>query len=164
MKFTKDEIFTMYGLPRFMYNSADTVQMDIEQQTLNFKNFTILPITAIYIAELQDKLLKKADLLKDIAIRFDTDVLIDADITAKANAYRSMVTSGMASPNEAIIAMGNKPIENENGDLHYIQSQNLPIESYDLYVKDKFSSVVGDTQTTGEKEPTTENKGSTAKE
>jgi len=141
MNYTRDEIFTMYGIPRFMYNSSDTVQLDIEQQSLNYKNFTLSPIIAIYVAELQDKLLKKEDLISGYGIKYDTSVMIDADITAKTTAYRNMVTAGMASPNEAIMALGNKPIDNENGDLHYIQSQNLPIESYDLYVKDKFQNI-----------------------
>ena len=142
MNFTKDEIFTMYGIPRFMYNASDTVQMDIEQQSLNYRLFTIAPIAKIYSAELEYKLLSKKELLDGYTIEFDTDTLIDADLQTKSIAYRNLSTAGLISPNEAIEALGFKPIESENGDLHYIQSQNLPIESYDLYVKDKFQSSV----------------------
>ena len=130
MKFTKDEIFALYGIPSFMYAASNEVQMDIEQQSLNFKTFTIAPVVSIYEEELAYKLLSKEDRINDVSIDFDLDKLVESDLKTKANAYRSLVTSGLMSPNEGIAKFGGEPIDGEYGDYHYLQTQYLNLEDY----------------------------------
>lgn len=128
MKFSKDEIYTMYGIPKFMVSDANTVQMDIEQQTKSFTTFTLSPIIGVYKNELEYKLFEAKEIVGGISVDYETEVLIATDITAQANAYSRLVTTGIMTPNEAIIKMGNTPIEGGAGDKHYQQLQYYPME------------------------------------
>jgi len=130
MRFTKEEIYTMYGIPTFMYSNTETIQTDIEQQTLSFKTFTLSPITSVYEEEIKYKMLNKEDLMEGINIRMNMDALLEADMAAKATAFRSLTTAGIITPNEATKEMGFKESENPNMDKHYLQVQNEAIESY----------------------------------
>ena len=128
MKFTEKEIYTMYGIPPFMY--TDTAAGDIEQQTLQFKTFTIAPTVKMYEEELDYKLLTKKERLNGVEVKFNTDYLIESDLSTKANAYGTMVMRGMMTPNEAAAKVGSNPIEGPFGDMHLVQTQMIPLELY----------------------------------
>lgn len=133
LKFTRDEITAMYGIPSFMINDKEIQQMDIEQQSLEFRSFTLAPITRIYQEELEFKLLSDKDRRNGITIEFDTDVLVEVDIETKAMAYNKMVTTGLMSPNEAAAKLGTQPIQGPFGDMKFLQAQYVPIEMFDKY-------------------------------
>lgn len=125
-----DSISNIFNVPNFMLSGSDT-QKNIEEQTLYFKAFCIAPIADIYATELNIKLLSKDELLSGRRFSFDGRVLIEMDIKTLTTAARLQVTAGMASLNEGIRMVGNKPINTPTGDLHFVQQQNQAIENYD---------------------------------
>jgi len=131
MKFTRDEICNMYGIPSFLYNSSDSVQLDIEQQSLAFRTFTLAPIAKIYAEEIAFKSLTKDEILDDIFINFDTSVMIETDLVSKANAYAKMIQSGLMSPNQAALKIGTDPVESEAGDWKFVQQQLIALQQYE---------------------------------
>lgn len=133
-KFAKKEIYSLYNIPPYFHGEGDN--QNIEEQLLEFKNFTIAPIAAIYIAELESKLLYKNELINNIHITFDNNALLDADITTKSNAAKTMINAGTMTPNQGAKFLGNEPIDSPFGDLHFIQTQNQPIEYYDKWKND----------------------------
>lgn len=126
LKFTNSEIISAFGVPSFLM-SYETTQ-SIENQTLEFKTFTLNSILATYKNEIAVKMLSTTELEQGVYIDFDYSVLLDADLTTKTNAYKTLVTNGLCTHNEAIVRLGFKTIESENANLHYIQAQYLPIE------------------------------------
>jgi len=131
MKFTRDEICNMYGIPSFLYNSTDSVQLDIEQQSLAFRTFTILPIINIYSEEIKYKSLSKEDILNDVAISFDTTVMVETDLVSKANAYAKMIQSGLITPNEAAKKVGTDKVDSPAGDYKFVQQQLISLQEYE---------------------------------
>jgi len=138
LAFNRDEIASAYGIPNYMMNNSDSSQ-SIEQQSLQFRNFTISPILSIYRNELNYKLLTKKEISEGYSIDFDSDVLIDSDLVSKTRAYQIQATNGLATHNEVIEKLGNKKINHSNADKHRIQKQYGMIES-DMIEEDKKES------------------------
>ena len=128
LKFTNQEIISAFGIPSFLM-SYETTQ-SIENQTLEFKTFTLNAILAGYKAEIENKLFTSEELNKGYYIDFDYSVLLDADLKTKAESYKTLVTNGLCTHNEALVRLGFKTIENDNGNKHYMQAQYLKIEDY----------------------------------
>lgn len=126
LKFTNSEIISAFGVPSFLM-SYETTQ-SIENQTLEFKTFTLNSILATYRNEIENKMLTTDEINKGYYIDFDYTILLEADIKTKATAYKDLVTNGLITHNEAIQRLGFKPIEGEAGKLHFIQMQYQPIE------------------------------------
>ena len=131
MKFTRDEIMALYGVPQFMYASSNEAQADIEQQTLRFKTFTIAPIIRIYEEELDYKLLTKEERVSGVTTKFNLDAMLEADLTTKASSYGALAKAGIITLNEASEKMGFSRTDNSNMDKHYLQVQNFPVEEFE---------------------------------
>lgn len=128
LKFTNEQIISAFGIPSFLM-SYETTQ-SIENQTLEFKTFTLNNILASYKSELENKLLSSKEIEEGYSIDFDYSNLLDVDLETKANAYQKLVTNGLITPNEAISKLGlGKPIEGDRGNKHYLQAQYLDLES-----------------------------------
>lgn len=130
LKFTRDEICSAYGVPNYMLNENDA-QLNVEQQTLSFRTFTIEPILAQYAAELQFKLLTTKEIEQGLSFKYNSNVLIDSDLKTKSEAYKTLVQNAMMSPNEAIQVFGYEPVKSANGDCHYMQQQMIQVENYE---------------------------------
>jgi len=130
MRFTRDEIYTMYGIPRFLWAAGGEVQYDIEQQSLNFKTFTLAPIARVYEEELMYKLLTKRERKAGVVIKFDMEGLLEADLKTKATAYKDMLMSGIVSPNEAAEKLGFSTVDSAWADEKYLQSQMIAISNF----------------------------------
>lgn len=130
LKYTRDEIASAFGVPNFMLNENDA-QLNVEQQTLSFRTFTIEPILSQYAAELGFKLLTSVEISNGLKFKYDSNVLIDSDLKTKSEAYKTLVQNGMMAPNEAIRVFGFEPIKSEHGDKHYMQQQMIQIENYE---------------------------------
>lgn len=126
LKFTNSEIISAFGVPSFLM-SYETTQ-SIENQTLEFKTFTLNSILASYKNEIENKMLSTAELDEGHYIDFDYSVLLDADLATKTNAYQTLVSNGLCTHNEAITRLGFKAIDSDNANKHYLQMQYTPIE------------------------------------
>lgn len=143
MKFSRDEICNMYGLPSFFYNSTEAVQMDIEQQSRNFTMFTVSPILSVYVAEIRDKMLSKEEVLGGYDIKFDTTVLVETDLTSMANAYAKMIQSGICTPRQASDRFGFETGNFEALDWTYTQTQLIPLNLVSEYGHPMFNKMSG---------------------
>ena len=81
LKFTNSEIISAFGVPSFLM-SYETTQ-SIENQTLEFKTFTLNSILASYKNEIEMKMLTSSEIEQGHYIDFDYSVLLDADLTHK---------------------------------------------------------------------------------
>lgn len=126
LKFTNSEIISAFGVPSFLM-SYETTQ-SIENQTLEFKTFTLNSILAGYKNEIENKMLSTTELDQGYYIDFDYSILLEADLDTKAKAYQLLATNGLCTPNEAIVRLGFKTIDTDGGNKHYLQAQYIPIE------------------------------------
>jgi HK97 family phage portal protein len=133
LKFTRDEIMSMYGIPSFMVNDKEVQQMDIENQSMAFRFFTIAPIIAGYKAELEMKLLTVSERRRGYTIDYNTDVLIEISFKNKIEALGMALAKGVYTPEEVAAKAGSRMIPTEFGKYHYIQTQNVPVERYGEY-------------------------------
>lgn len=118
LKFTNEQIISAFGIPSFLM-SYETTQ-SIENQTLEFKNFTLNTILASYKNEIENKLLTTKELEEGYSIDFDYSVLLDADLKTKAESYKTLFTNGLIGQKEAIKKLGYTYNDN---DLYVIQKQ-----------------------------------------
>jgi HK97 family phage portal protein len=128
LKFTNAEIISAFGVPSFLM-SYETTQ-SIENQTLEFKTFTLNNILAAYKNEIEMKMLTSTEIEQGYSIDFDYSILLEADLSTKTTAYQQLVTNGLITPNEAIIKLGlGATIKSEWGNKHYMQMQYLDLEN-----------------------------------
>lgn len=135
-RFAREEIANLFGIPKSMFEATDNNE-SIEQQTRMFLALTLTPIIEAYIAELESKLLTAEEVRAGVHIEFNTEKLIETDIKTKAEIVTMQVTKGIMTPNEGAQKMGNNPIEGIYGNLHWVQTQNKPLEYYDQWEEDK---------------------------
>jgi HK97 family phage portal protein len=129
INFSKADIYEMYGLPvpdRKSYNS-------MEQETLNLKTNTLQPIARMYRQELEKKLLTDKDLEQDNSIEFNLNAVVEVDMKTRTEHLKTLHGSGVISSNAWAKIEGHETYA--GGDLHFIQSQNIPVEEYEKYAK-----------------------------
>jgi len=132
LRFTREDISAAYGVLLGMVDGSFE-KMDVEQLTTLFKNNTMGPIVAIYMAEINGKLLTRAELERGFSVEFDVMALIGMDYVAKVTAIKEQVVNMLMTPNEGAKKLGNKPIPGKWGNMHYGQAQYIPLENYDQY-------------------------------
>ncbi|MCW0484664.1 phage portal protein [Prolixibacteraceae bacterium A06] len=136
LKFTNQEIISAFGVPSFLM-SYETTQ-SIENQTLEFKTFTLNSILAAYKNEIEVKMFTSSEIEQGYYIDFDYSTMLEADLTTKAAAYKELVTNGLITPNEAIKKIGlGMPINSKYGNLHYQQMQYIPTEERQTTLENK---------------------------
>jgi len=131
-KFAREEIANLFGIPKFMFESTGSND-SIEQQTRQFLAFTISSVLEMYASEFEFKLLTVRQIDMGQKIIYDTEKLIETDAKTKMEVIATQVAKGLMTPNEGAMLMGNMPIESAYGDLHWVQSQNQPIEYYNQW-------------------------------
>lgn len=132
LKFTREDIAAAYGLPLFMVDGS-AERLDVEQLTTLFRTNTMGPVTAIYMAEINGKLLTRAELAAGFSVMFDVMALIGMDYQTKVTAIKDQVVNALMTPNEGAKRLGNLPINSEWGNFHYTQAQYIPLERRDQY-------------------------------
>lgn len=132
MNLKKQDVAGVFTIPMYMLGETNTGD-NAEQSSLMFRNYTISPIAKIYRSELEFKLLTEADREAGVTIEFDLDALVEADLSTRTKAIAEQVKSGLMTPNEGAIKMGNSVIDGEYGNMHYMQAQYIPLEQYGEY-------------------------------
>lgn len=98
MQFSVTDICRFFGVPPHMV--ADLTQStnnNIEQQSLEYRLFTMLPIAKAWESSISYEFLSDE---ADLAPKFDLDELNRADSTARGNFYKTMFNLGAYSPND----------------------------------------------------------------
>lgn len=134
LKFTREDISAAYGIPLFMVDGS-AEKLDVEQLTTLFKNNTMGPVVSIYMAEINGKLLTRNELSMGMTVQFDVMSLIGMDYQTLVSGIKEQVVNGLMTPNEGAKRLGNKPINGEYANMHYMQAQYIPLENYASFNK-----------------------------
>lgn len=133
LEMSKRDIAALYGVPLNLIGLDGGSYASIEQNSLNFKVNTLQPIARMYRQELESKLLMYNELDEGISIEFNLSAIVETDMTTRINYLKTLSGMGVISANDVARMEGFNTYE--NGDLHFIQSQNIPIEDYEKYAK-----------------------------
>lgn len=132
LRFTREDISAAYGIPLFMVDGS-AEKLDVEQLTTLFKNNTMGPIVARYMAEINSKLLTRQELESGFSVMYDVMSLIGMDYQTLVQGIKEQVVNGLMSPLEGALKLGNKPITGEWAKKHFMQAQYIPLEDYSNY-------------------------------
>lgn len=116
MQFSVTDICRFFGVPPHMV--ADLTQStnnNIEQQSLEYRLFTMFPISTAWKYSISYNFLEDEDNLEP---DFDLDELNRADSTARGNFYKTMFGIGAYSPNRILQNENEDPFE--GGDQRFI--------------------------------------------
>lgn len=99
-KFSINDIARWFGVPPHMIADLERATFsNIEQQNLNFSQFSILPYVILIEQELNRKLLREDE--KDtMYFKLNMDGLLRGDMASRYTAYQVGIQNGVISPNE----------------------------------------------------------------
>jgi HK97 family phage portal protein len=101
MSLTTQRIATAFCVPPHLAGDLSRATFsNIESQSLDYINGTLMPIIKQYEQELQYKLLTKSQILSGYTFQFDEMELLRGDSDARANYYEKMLRVGVISRNE----------------------------------------------------------------
>jgi len=113
-EFNIDEIARYFNInPVLLGDLSHTSYNTIEAANIDLVSHTLMPYIAILEDEFNRKLIKPSEYGK-ISIDFDETYILNGDKTANANYYKSLVSGGIMTINEARKALG--LCEKENAD------------------------------------------------
>jgi HK97 family phage portal protein len=112
--------------------SSDVKYSNVEQQDLFFAKHTIAPWVVNIEQELRRKLLRPVE-RDNYEFKFSMLSLMRGDMAARANYYHTLLSDGVLSVNEVRSLEDRNAIE--NGELHLVQVNQIPLESMRDYAK-----------------------------
>ena len=123
-----DDICRLYRVPPHMIAKLDRATFsNIEQQSLDFVMYTILPYLRRIEHSVSKWLIRPAD-RKKIFFRFNFEGLLRADSAARAGLYSTLLQNSVLTPNE-VRALENRPKSDEPGmDSFRVQSNMISVE------------------------------------
>lgn len=123
-KITRSKVAMVYNIPPHLLGDySDTSFSSQEQQMLEFLMLTMLPIVTAYEAELNKKLLTKAQRNRGYHFKFDMDAILRADAATQAEVDYKAVRSAWKTPDEIRAnrhmpphpnGIGNKPLVSQD--------------------------------------------------
>lgn len=134
---SEQTIASAFGVPVSMLGHSDNKFANFQESALNFKQNTMSALMNIFLSELNFKLLEPAERMNDVEFDFDAEQLIDTNLIEKANVHKILKDAGAMSVNEMARKWNLEGVKNEYGDMHYMQSQYIPLEKYEQYASNK---------------------------
>jgi HK97 family phage portal protein len=116
MKYSDAKIYQMFGVPAHMVGDTERATSwgtGIEQQTIGFVTYTLLPIMNLLETTLERKLLPDGG---QWFIEYEMKGLLRGDTAARSQWHRTMIESGVSSPNDVRRYENEDPIE--GGDVY----------------------------------------------
>jgi len=126
-KFQKSEIAALFKVPPYMLGDMEKSTFNnMEQMATNFVMNTLMP-WAVKIEQAMWKALLTEDEKERYFFRFNLNTLMRGDFKTRTEGYRTMINSGIMTPNEA------RALEDMNsmgvkGDNHYMQMNMATLE------------------------------------
>jgi len=128
-KYQRSEIAALYGIPPHLIGDLDRATFsNIEQQSLDFVQQTMLPWCREWEASLNRSLLSEEE-QDEYFVEFNVDGLLRADSTARAAFYTSLWNLGVLSANEIREKENMNPLEEDGADLHFVQLNMQTLEN-----------------------------------
>lgn len=126
-QFSTLEIARIFRVPPHMIQdlSQGASYSSIEQQSINFVQYTIQPWVTRWEAALKFQLLN-AKSEKNHFVRFDIEELIRGDLKSRTEAIVSQLKYGLASINEGRTKLDMNPTEDEVGDMIFVDQNMKP--------------------------------------
>ncbi|MEK4993286.1 phage portal protein [Paenibacillus sp. FSL H7-0918] len=127
-KITRSRVATVLNMPVTMLGETDGASYSsMEQMSLEFVTYTLLPIVRQYEQEFNRKLLTAQQRQQGLYFKFTVGALLRGDMTTRGEFYFKMIRSGVFKPNEAR-AWEELPPE-DGGDKLYISGDLYPIDT-----------------------------------
>jgi HK97 family phage portal protein len=99
-KFSINDVARWFGVPPHMIADLERATFsNIEQQNLNFSQFSILPYVVLIEQELNRKLLRE-DEKESMYFKLNMDGLLRGDMQSRYTAYQIGIQNGIVNPNE----------------------------------------------------------------
>ena len=127
MRFQVEQIARIFRVPLFMIQSTEkntSWGSGIEQMSLGFVRFTLLPWIKRWEAAIYKDLISEVDTNSDYIVKFNVDGLERGSIQTRATAYQQFVNMGVYSPNDIRRLEDMNP--REGGDV-YLTPLNMRI-------------------------------------
>lgn len=136
-RYQVEEICRIFNVPPSLIQmSSDVKYSNVEQQDLFFAKHTIAPWVSNIEQEMRRKLLRPVE-RDNYVFKFSMLSLMRGDMAARANYYQTLLHSGVLSINEIRGLEDRNAIE--NGDLHLVQVNQIPLEA----MRDYAQSITG---------------------
>lgn len=118
-KYQRSEIAAIFGVPPHKIGDLENASFsNIEQQSRDFINHTIMPWNIRWEQALNDSLLTKQERKEGYFIRFNVDGLLRGDSESRSKLYTSLFGTGAMSPNDIRESENMNPID--GGDITYV--------------------------------------------
>jgi HK97 family phage portal protein len=127
-KFQVSEIARIFRVPAHLINDLEKASFsNIEQQAIEFVQYSILPWVIRWEQELNRKIFTDAEKGKYV-VKFNIDGLLRADAASRANYLKERFYSASITPNEIRKYEGQNDI-GPDGDKFYIPANMVPVDS-----------------------------------
>jgi HK97 family phage portal protein len=118
-KFSRSEIAGLWRIPAHMVNDLDKSSFNnMEEQSRNFVDFTIMPIVVNWEQEINTKLITMPARERGVKVEFLLDSLLRGNAKTRGEYYMKQMQSAAISPNEIRVLENRNPYE--GGDDKYI--------------------------------------------
>jgi len=128
-RFSLEEICRYYGVQLHMIQNLDKASFNnIEQQSLEFRTYCLLPWTTIWEQEIYKNVFDPIMQAQNYYVKYNLNALLRADYTTRMNNYRTGVQMGLYSLNDVCELEDMNPIEGEAGDVHWVNAAMINID------------------------------------
>lgn len=136
-KFQVAEVARFFNIPPHLIGDLErSTNNNIEQQSLEFVQYTLDPILCMYEKELTYKLLPTNT---SMYIKFNVSGLLRADLQTRVDSYRKQIEVGAMTINEARALEERNPIDDPVGDMIFtpvnIQLSEFLVKKEELSIK-----------------------------
>jgi len=155
-KFSVEEICRIFRVPPHLVQDLERATFNnIEQMSLDFVMYSLMPWVCRWEAALQRSLLKPEE-KKQYEIRFNLDGLLRGSYESRMRGYQTAVNTGIFSVNDCrrLENMDILPAE-EGGDIHMVQGAMMPLSMVGAAYTKQLDESAGENQpgeSTGGKE------------
>lgn len=126
-KITRSRVATVYNVPLHMLGETEgSSYASMEQLSIEFVTYTLLPIVRQYEQEFNRKLLTPQERLRGLYYKFNVSALLRGDMQTRGEFYFKGIRSAFFKPNE-VRAWEELPPD-PNGDKLYISGDLYPID------------------------------------
>ncbi len=117
--YSVEDVCRIWGVPPNLLFSGKQSYNANEEANVQFYELGLMPTLDNLEAEIDMKLLTRDERWRGYRVKYKVDALLRGVFQAKAKTYQGLVVSGIASQNEARVALGMVPKDQEGADdLH----------------------------------------------
>lgn len=127
-KFSVEEICRIFNVPpSLVHHNYNSTYSNAEQQTLSFVKFSLRPLVVRFEEAIQRALMTKAS-RRRYEVDLDMQDLLRGDAAAMSTMFKTLVSGGISSPNEARESLGFSRRQEEAADKLYMQTAMAPLD------------------------------------